>query len=57
MIFIWIERRLWHLALRLSRRDQPLGAQAVEQIKKRSGCGLERTEAAHTALRHVVHTF
>ena len=36
-IFIWKERRVWHLALRLSCRDQPLGAQAVEQIKKRSG--------------------
>ena len=55
--FIWIERRVWHLALWLSRRDQPLGAQPVEQIKKRSGCGLERAEAAYTAFRHIVHAF
>ena len=36
-IFILIERRVGHLALRLSCRDQPLGAQAVEQIKKKAG--------------------
>lgn len=28
-----------------------------QEIKKRSGCGLERAEAALTALRHVVHAF
>src|SRR4029077_16803146 len=43
--------------IRSSCRDQPLASQAVEQIKKRSGCGLERAEPAYTALRHVVHTF